>query len=114
MRASPSTIPARERDRYEVILAKAIEQGAKVACGGGRPKGLKQSRPPRVASKENLGIISCDRLRYLPLIKWMISKKHHCALIPKVLTKEIKSTTVAWQEKQVLCTASLAGLPSSN
>jgi betaine-aldehyde dehydrogenase len=33
-------VSARERDRYEAILAKAIMQGAKVACGGGRPKGL--------------------------------------------------------------------------
>jgi betaine-aldehyde dehydrogenase len=33
-------VSARERDRYEAILAKAIKQGAKVACGGGRPKGL--------------------------------------------------------------------------
>lgn len=33
-------VSARERDRYEAILAKAIAQGAKVACGGGRPKGL--------------------------------------------------------------------------
>jgi betaine-aldehyde dehydrogenase len=35
-------VSARERDRYEAILAKAIMQGAKVACGGGRPKGLNQ------------------------------------------------------------------------
>ena len=34
-------VSERERDRYEAILAKAIKQGAKVACGGGRPKGLK-------------------------------------------------------------------------
>lgn len=33
-------VSARERDRYEAILAKAVMQGAKVACGGGRPKGL--------------------------------------------------------------------------
>ena len=33
-------VSARERDRYEAILARAILQGAKVACGGGRPKGL--------------------------------------------------------------------------
>lgn len=33
-------VSARERDRYEGILAKAIMQGAKVAHGGGRPKGL--------------------------------------------------------------------------
>ena len=33
-------VSARERDRYEAILAKAIKQGAKIACGGGRPKGL--------------------------------------------------------------------------
>lgn len=33
-------VSARERDRYEAILAKAIKQGAKVACGGGRPQGL--------------------------------------------------------------------------
>jgi acyl-CoA reductase-like NAD-dependent aldehyde dehydrogenase len=30
----------RERDRYEKILARAIEQGAIVECGGGRPSGL--------------------------------------------------------------------------
>ena len=35
-------VSARERDRYERILAKAVMQGAKVACGGGRPKGLNQ------------------------------------------------------------------------
>lgn len=35
-------VSARERDRYEGILAKAVMQGAKVACGGGRPKGLNQ------------------------------------------------------------------------
>lgn len=35
-------VSARERDRYEGILAKAIMQGGKVACGGGRPKGLNQ------------------------------------------------------------------------
>ena len=33
-------VSARERDRYEAILANAVRQGAKVACGGGRPKGL--------------------------------------------------------------------------
>ena len=33
-------VSARERDRYEAILARAIEQGAKVACGGGRPRGV--------------------------------------------------------------------------
>ncbi len=33
-------VSARERDRYEGILAKAVMQGANVACGGGRPKGL--------------------------------------------------------------------------
>ena len=31
---------AGERDRYEWILARAIEQGAKVVLGGGRPTGL--------------------------------------------------------------------------
>jgi betaine-aldehyde dehydrogenase len=30
----------RERDRYEKILARAVEQGAIVQCGGGRPNGL--------------------------------------------------------------------------
>jgi len=30
-------VSARERDRYEAILARAIQQGAKVAAGGGRP-----------------------------------------------------------------------------
>jgi betaine-aldehyde dehydrogenase len=33
-------VSARERDRYEAILARAVQQGAKVACGGGRPCGL--------------------------------------------------------------------------
>lgn len=33
-------VSARERDRYEAILARAVQQGAKVACGGGRPAGL--------------------------------------------------------------------------
>jgi betaine-aldehyde dehydrogenase len=33
-------VSARERDRYEGILANAIRQGARVACGGGRPQGL--------------------------------------------------------------------------
>lgn len=33
-------VSQRERDRYEAILARAIQQGAKVACGGGRPAGL--------------------------------------------------------------------------
>jgi acyl-CoA reductase-like NAD-dependent aldehyde dehydrogenase len=35
-------VSARERDRYEAILATAIRQGANVACGGGRPNGLNQ------------------------------------------------------------------------
>lgn len=33
-------VSERERDRYERILARAIQQGATVACGGGRPAGL--------------------------------------------------------------------------
>lgn len=33
-------VSERERDRYERILARAIQQGATVACGGGRPRGL--------------------------------------------------------------------------
>lgn len=33
-------VSARERDRYEAILGRAIQEGAKVACGGGRPAGL--------------------------------------------------------------------------
>ncbi len=33
-------VSARERDRYEAILARAIAQGAQVVCGGGRPAGL--------------------------------------------------------------------------
>lgn len=32
-------VSQRERDRYEAILQGAIAQGAKVACGGGRPEG---------------------------------------------------------------------------
>jgi betaine-aldehyde dehydrogenase len=30
----------RQRERYEAVLHRAIEQGAKVACGGGRPAGF--------------------------------------------------------------------------
>lgn len=33
-------VSSRERDRYEAILARAVQQGAKVACGGGRPGDL--------------------------------------------------------------------------
>ena len=33
-------VSAKERDRYERILARAVEQGARVAHGGGRPDGL--------------------------------------------------------------------------
>ncbi|MBA3294064.1 MAG: aldehyde dehydrogenase [Geodermatophilaceae bacterium] len=33
-------VSAKERDRYERILARAVEQGARVAHGGGRPSGL--------------------------------------------------------------------------
>ena len=33
-------VSARERDRYEKVIANAIAQGARVATGGGRPKGL--------------------------------------------------------------------------
>lgn len=33
-------VSERERDRYERILARAIAQGATVACGGGRPRGV--------------------------------------------------------------------------
>ncbi len=35
-------VSSRERDRYETILARAVAQGAKVACGGGRPRDLNQ------------------------------------------------------------------------
>ena len=30
-------VSSKERDRYEGILKRAVDQGAKVACGGGRP-----------------------------------------------------------------------------
>jgi acyl-CoA reductase-like NAD-dependent aldehyde dehydrogenase len=30
----------KERDRYEAILARAVKEGGKIACGGGRPAGL--------------------------------------------------------------------------
>ena len=30
----------RERDRYEAMLARALDEGARVATGGGRPEGL--------------------------------------------------------------------------
>ncbi len=33
-------VTEKERTRYEGVLARAIEQGAKVACGGGRPAGF--------------------------------------------------------------------------
>jgi betaine-aldehyde dehydrogenase len=33
-------VSAKERDRYEGILQRAIDQGAKVACGGGRPAAI--------------------------------------------------------------------------
>ncbi len=33
---------AGERDRFERVLARAVEQGAKVVCGGGRPEDLPQ------------------------------------------------------------------------
>lgn len=33
-------VSQRERDRYEALINRAIEQGAKVACGGGRPAGF--------------------------------------------------------------------------
>jgi betaine-aldehyde dehydrogenase len=33
-------VTEKERSRYEGILARAVEQGAKVACGGGRPAGF--------------------------------------------------------------------------
>jgi len=33
-------VSARERDRYEGVIANAVEQGARVATGGGRPQGM--------------------------------------------------------------------------
>jgi len=33
-------VSASERDRFEAILQRAIDQGAKVACGGGRPASM--------------------------------------------------------------------------
>ncbi|MCP4876990.1 MAG: aldehyde dehydrogenase [Gammaproteobacteria bacterium] len=33
-------VSAKERDRFETILKRAIEQGAKVACGGERPSAM--------------------------------------------------------------------------
>ncbi|MEE8306065.1 MAG: aldehyde dehydrogenase family protein [Gammaproteobacteria bacterium] len=33
-------VSSKERDRYEGILQRAIDQGAKVACGGGRPAAM--------------------------------------------------------------------------
>lgn len=35
-------VSAKERDRYEAVLANAVDQGAKVAFGGGRPKEFNQ------------------------------------------------------------------------
>lgn len=36
-------VSAKERTRYEAVIAKAIEEGATVALGGGRPKGLEDT-----------------------------------------------------------------------
>jgi betaine-aldehyde dehydrogenase len=33
-------VTAKERERYEGVIRRAVEQGAKVACGGGRPAGF--------------------------------------------------------------------------
>jgi acyl-CoA reductase-like NAD-dependent aldehyde dehydrogenase len=35
-------VSARERDRFEAILQRAIDQGAKVTCGGGRPSSMER------------------------------------------------------------------------
>jgi betaine-aldehyde dehydrogenase len=35
-------VSAKERDRFEAILQRAIDQGAKVACGGGRPSSMER------------------------------------------------------------------------
>ncbi len=35
-------VSARERDRFEGILQRAIDQGARVACGGGRPASIER------------------------------------------------------------------------
>ncbi len=35
-------VSARERDRFEAILQRAIDQGAKVVCGGGRPASMER------------------------------------------------------------------------
>ncbi|MCP4387780.1 MAG: aldehyde dehydrogenase family protein, partial [Gammaproteobacteria bacterium] len=34
-------VSAKERDRFEAILQRALDQGAKVACGGNRPESMK-------------------------------------------------------------------------
>jgi betaine-aldehyde dehydrogenase len=35
-------VSAKERDRFETILQRAIDQGAKVTCGGGRPSSMER------------------------------------------------------------------------
>ncbi len=35
-------VSTRERDRFEAILQRAIDQGAKVVCGGGRPASMER------------------------------------------------------------------------
>lgn len=35
-------VSANERDRFEAILQRAIDQGAKVTCGGGRPSSMER------------------------------------------------------------------------
>ena len=35
-------VSAKERDRFEAILQRAIDQGAKVTCGGGRPSSMQR------------------------------------------------------------------------
>jgi acyl-CoA reductase-like NAD-dependent aldehyde dehydrogenase len=35
-------VSAKERDRFEAILQRAIDQGAKVTCGGGRPSSMER------------------------------------------------------------------------
>lgn len=35
-------VSAKERDRFEAILQRAIDQGARVACGGGRPASMQR------------------------------------------------------------------------
>jgi len=50
-------VSAKERDRFEAILQRAIDQGAKVACGGGRPASMDCSAPSIRAPKSPVAAV---------------------------------------------------------